>query len=147
MKFLNKLFGRGAEDETQEGSVEQAEMVNPLENSPPSEVSLPPEESLPSEEPLPSEESLSPEGSLPPEQSIDAAAETEVPEPHPLLSLGRACREAGQLRESVGHYQQYLRSFTEAPILEELAEVFEELGEAYMASSSRMIADSLKNKV
>ena len=67
-------------------------------------------------------------------------------EPYHSLSLGRAYRAAGQLRESVAHYQQYLRSATEASVLEELADVFEQLGEAYMANSSRMVASTLKNK-
>lgn len=119
MKFLNKIFGRGSENQTQQGSDENSEVADSAEQSPPSV------------EPIDAVETESP-------------VVAEAPDP---LAQARACREAGQLRDSVGHYQQYLRSFIEAPILEELAEVFEELGEVYMASSSRMIADSLKNKV
>lgn len=127
MKFLNKILGRGSENKTQEVPVENPEVIDAPEDS---------------SEPVDPVEAESP-----------AAAESAVEEHSPAaeepdsLTQARACREAGQLRDSVGHYQQYLRGFIEAPILEELAEVFEELGEAYMASSSRMIADSLKNKV
>ncbi len=70
----------------------------------------------------------------------------DTTQPYHSLSLGRAFREAGRFRESVSHYQLYLRSTTEALVLEELAEVFEELGESYMASSSRMVAQSLRKQ-
>lgn len=70
----------------------------------------------------------------------------DATEPYHSLSLGRTLREAGRLRESVGHFQLYLRSTAEASVLEELAEVFGELGDAYMASSSRMVAESLRKQ-
>lgn len=66
--------------------------------------------------------------------------------PYHSLSLGRTLRGSGRIRESVGHFQLYLRSTTEASVLEELAEVFDELGDAYMASSSRMVAESLRKQ-
>lgn len=72
--------------------------------------------------------------------------EADAAQPYHSLSLGRAFRQAGQARESIGHYQLYLRSVTEAPVLEELAEVFEELGESYLADSSRMVAESLRKR-
>jgi tetratricopeptide (TPR) repeat protein len=62
------------------------------------------------------------------------------------LSLGRAYRAAGQHRDAIPHYQRYLRSCMEVEAFEELAEVYSEVGETYLASSSLHIAQSLRSK-
>lgn len=64
-------------------------------------------------------------------------------EPYHGLSLARAYRAAGQSQDAVPHYQRYLRTVMEAEVFEELAEVYSSIGQTYLASSARQIAQSI----
>lgn len=61
-------------------------------------------------------------------------------EPFHSLSLARAYRAADQTKVAVVHYQKFLRSEKEPQAYLELAEAYEELGKANLASSARKAA-------
>jgi tetratricopeptide (TPR) repeat protein len=71
---------------------------------------------------------------------------TSPSENYHSLSLARAYRAAGQNSDAVSHYQRYLRSAMDAEAFEELAEVYHAVGQAYLSSSSRQIAQSIRCK-
>jgi hypothetical protein len=84
-----------------------------------------------------------------PEARIDFYQELvrqQPEEPFHSLSLGRVCREAQQHREAIAHYQRYLRSVMDADVFDELADLYGHLGEAYLSTSSRQIAQSVRAK-
>lgn len=64
-------------------------------------------------------------------------------EPYHGLSLARAYRAAGQSQDAVPHYQRYLRTVMDAEVFEELAEVYSSIGQTYLATSARQIAQSI----
>jgi predicted Zn-dependent protease len=74
----------------------------------------------------------------------------ELVEYHPevlyhSLSLGRALHSSRRGTEAIPHFQRYLRTHMDAAIFEELAEVYEQAGQSYMATSARQIAASIRS--
>lgn len=72
--------------------------------------------------------------------------ESDPEVPRHALSLGRTLQSARRPQEAVPHFQRYLRSSMDAEVFDELAGVYEQAGQAYMASSARQIAESIRSK-